>query len=177
MNLYLRLLWLLLARRLRRRTNLWEPCETPFRVWPTDLDLLGHMNNGRYLTIMDLARMDLMLRSGTWRQLKARRWYPVIAGQTITYRRSLQPFQRFVVRTRVLGSDDRWLYLEQTFLTGRDVAAQAIVRARFLRRSGGGVDVEELYELVGRPAEDPQMPAWVSRWTTDTRPPRTACGP
>src|SRR6185503_3961101 len=29
------------------------------RVWPNDLDLNIHVNNGRYLTLMDLGRMDL----------------------------------------------------------------------------------------------------------------------
>lgn len=172
-NLYLRMLWLFATARLRRPASLWDVLETRFRVWPTDLDVLGHMNNGKYLTIMDLARMDLMLRSGTWARLTERGWYPVVAGQTITYRRSLQPFERFRVRTRVLGADDRWFYLEQTFLTGREgtVSAQAVVRARFLKKTGGSVEVEELYELAGRPAHDLEVPAWVTRWTEDTRTP------
>lgn len=175
MNLYLRLIWLIATSRLRRRVPLWSAHETAFRVWPTDLDLLGHMNNGKYLTIMDLARMDLMLRSGTWKRLTARGWYPVVAGQTITYRRSLEPFRSFRVRTRLIGSDERWIYLEQTFLTGRrgrEIAAQAIVRARFLRRSGGTVDVEELYDAAGRPDAELAVPAWVPQWTADTRTPR-----
>ncbi len=40
-----------------------------FRVLPTDLDVLGHMNNGVYLSIMDLGRMDLLQRSGIWSRL------------------------------------------------------------------------------------------------------------
>lgn len=171
MNLYLRLAWMLLTAPFRRGASLWSPHETAFRVWPTDLDLLGHMNNGKFLTIMDLARLDLMLRSGTWKRLTDRGWYPVVAGQTITYRRSLNPFERFRVRTRVLGTDDRFVYLEQAFLVGRDdaVAAHAVVRARFLRRSGGGVDIDDLYDLTGRPEHEPELPAWVAAWTAQTR--------
>ena len=37
------------------------------RVCPGDLDTSLHMNNGRYWTLMDLGRTDLMLRSGFWR--------------------------------------------------------------------------------------------------------------
>jgi acyl-CoA thioesterase FadM len=84
---------------------------TPFRVWPSDLDTLLHMNNGKYLSIMDLGRMDLMLRSGTWPRLKAAGWYPVLAGQTIAYYRSLNPWKTFEVHTRILGFDDRWGFL------------------------------------------------------------------
>ncbi|WP_316316330.1 acyl-CoA thioesterase, partial [Clavibacter michiganensis] len=83
---------------------------------PHDLDLFGHVNNGRYLTIMDVARLDLLVRSGLWSRIRARGWYPVVAGQTITYRRSLTLGQRFVVESRVLGTYDRWSYVEQTFL-------------------------------------------------------------
>lgn len=176
MNLYLRMLWLALvhALRLRRRTSLWDAVETPFRVWPTDLDVLGHMNNGRYLTIMDLARVDLMMRAGFWRTLRERGWYPVVAGQTITYRRSLLPLRRFVVRTEVLGTEGEWIYLRQTFLSGGRLSAEAVVRARFLKRSGGSVTVAEMYEAAGLPGRELEVPAWVVRWTQDTRPPREA---
>ena len=34
------------------------------RVWPNDLDTNAHMNNGRYLTLMDLGRFDLMTQCG-----------------------------------------------------------------------------------------------------------------
>ena len=34
------------------------------RVWPTDLDMNVHMNNGRYLQIMDVARAEWMMRTG-----------------------------------------------------------------------------------------------------------------
>lgn len=174
MNLYLRLLYLIAVHRFRRRASLWDTVETPFRVWPADLDLLGHMNNGKYLAIMDLARIDLMTRSGFWKKLRERGWYPVVAGQTITYRRSLHPFERFRVRTRILGTDERWVYIEQTFLTADGPVAHAVVRARFLRREGGSVDVSELIELGGSPARELDVPAWIGRWTDETRlpPPR-----
>ena len=84
-NLYLRLLLMTLrtrAGRGDRPLSIWDTAATAFRVAPTDLDLLGHMNNGRYLTIMDLARLDLMTRSGFWARLRRRGWYPVVAGQT-----------------------------------------------------------------------------------------------
>lgn len=67
MNLWLRLLWLLATARFQVR--LAEPTETValgMRVWPGDLDISLHMNNGRYLTIMDLGRLRFCfaVRSG-----------------------------------------------------------------------------------------------------------------
>ncbi|MSW98142.1 MAG: thioesterase, partial [Actinobacteria bacterium] len=100
MNLVFRVIWLFFRSRFRSRLAAEDTAITPFRVWPTDLDGLGHMNNGKYLSIMDLGRMDLMLRSGIWPRLKRNGWYPVLAGQTIAYFRSLNPWQSFQIHTR-----------------------------------------------------------------------------
>jgi acyl-CoA thioesterase FadM len=163
-NLFLRLLLLLVRVRRRTRLSIWDTSQVTFRVNPADLDVQRHMNNGRYLSLMDLGRMDLMLRSGFWKQLTGRGWYPVVAGQTITYRRSLQLGQKFDLSSRVIGHDDRWIYMEQVFRVGEKVCADAVVRARFLRRSGGSVDIDEVLELVGPMPEGLQVPAWVTRW-------------
>ncbi|NCD21010.1 MAG: thioesterase, partial [Actinobacteria bacterium] len=54
MNLVFRLWWLRLRARRRGQLSVWDVARTPFRVLPTDLDLLFHMNNGKYLSILDL---------------------------------------------------------------------------------------------------------------------------
>lgn len=61
-----RLAWLSIRSRFGPRIQPTEVARTGFRVWPTDLDVLMHMNNGVYLSIMDLGRIDLMARSGAW---------------------------------------------------------------------------------------------------------------
>ena len=63
MNLWLRLIWYLATAWARPAlTQTHEISKLTFRVWPTDLDLSLHMNNGRYLTIMDIGRLDFMVR-------------------------------------------------------------------------------------------------------------------
>ena len=84
MNLWLRLLWLLLTARWRGPLSLPRDSSTlRFRVWPHDLDLSFHLNNGRYLTLMDLGRLDVMVRSGLWREVLHHKWTP-IASAAIT---------------------------------------------------------------------------------------------
>ena len=80
---------------------------TPFTVLPTDLDVLIHVNNGVYLSMMDVARIDLMQRSGLFTPISKKGWYPVVVAQSIRYKRPLLAFQRFVIETRVLGWDDQ----------------------------------------------------------------------
>jgi acyl-CoA thioesterase FadM len=169
MNLYFRLLLLWVRARRRGAVDLWDTVATSFRVLPNDLDVFGHLTNSRYLTLMDIGRTDLMLRSGFWAKMKVQGWYPVVAGQTITYRKSLQPWQRFELRTRVVGFDDRWGYIEQSFCVGSTVYAQAFVRTRFLKKSGGSVEHDELEKLAGGFPESLRVPEWLQQWTTATR--------
>ena len=169
MNLYFRLLLLRIRSTRWKRLSLWETAITPFRVTIADLDLLRHMNNGRYLSILDLGRIDLMMRSGFWPKLIAQGWYPVVAGQTITYRNSLTLGQRFDLHTRIIGFDNRWGYVEQTFCIGSTVYAHAVIRTRFLKKSGGTVEHDERERLAGGFPDTLAVPDWMRQWTEASR--------
>ncbi len=169
MNLYLRLILFRLLSRRRSRLEMWDTAITPFRVTLSDLDLLGHVNNSRYLAIMDLARIDLMMRADWWDKFRRQGWYPVVAGQTITYRKSLKLGQRFEVESRVLGMDQRWFYVQQVFRSEGAVCAHAMVRVRFLKRGGGNVEHDEMGEFLGGFPDSLDVPAWVGPWTAATK--------
>lgn len=161
-----------------RRIGFEQVSRSRFRVWPTDLDVLRHMNNGKYLSIMDVARFDMMQRTDTLRVFKEQEWYPVVVNQTITYRRSLNPWQRFWIETRILGFDEQALYVEQRFVRPDaqrrpEVYARAYVRARILRRSGGVVPVDEIIEKTGADPERLRVPDAVREWGLGTRLPST----
>lgn len=141
---------------------------TSFRVLPTDIDVYGHMNNGRYLSISDLGRFDLLKRSGLWRQLRARGWYPVVASSTITYRKSLEPWQKFAIESRFLGVDERDVFLEQRFVARGEIYAKLFVRGRFLQKSGGHVPMDDLLSLLGDRPITFEVPPWVRDWATHT---------
>ncbi len=166
MNLYMRLLWLRLFGRFRPRGGLLGPIRTPFRVLPTDLDLLRHVNNGVYLSFLDVARMDLLARAGLVQEMKRRRWFPVVTGESIGFRRALTLFQRFEVETRVLGWDARSFYIDQRFIRNEEEVASALVVGRFLRASGGSVTPAEVGDLAGLP-KSPELPDWAARLGAD----------
>lgn len=131
---------------------------------PTDIDLLGHMNNGRYASLFDLGRFDLLIRTGLWDAMNAQGWYAVVASETVTFRKSLQLWQRFTVESRLYGHDDKAVYQIHRAVVDGEVYAEMIVRARFLRRTGGVVNTEELFEALHRPDDLPPLPEWVSAW-------------
>ncbi len=133
------------------------------RVWPSDLDAFGHMNNGRFLTIMDLGRNDLIVRSGAvWQWLK-RRWSPVLGGATIRYRRPLRAFNSYQLRTRLLCWDDKWFYFRQRFTRGDDLHALALVKG-LLQGPKGKVPPSEIPAAIGRSGHSPPIPEAVARW-------------
>ncbi|WP_449282555.1 thioesterase family protein [Leucobacter sp.] len=149
-----------------------------FRVWPTDLDLLRHMNNGKYLSVMDVARFDLIQRNGSWEVFTREGWYAVVVGQTISYRKSLNPWMRFWVESRILGFDEQAVYIEQRFVRPDaerrpEIYARAVVRGRILRRAGGTVPVAEIIEKSGADPERLHVPEEVLEWGRTTRLPST----
>jgi acyl-CoA thioesterase FadM len=152
-----------MARR-RSRVHPLEETSLTFRVWPTDVDVLMHMNNGRYLTLMDLGRADAIIRSGVRALLGERDWYPVVASETIRFRESLGLFARFELRTRTLGWDDKSFYLRQLFLRRGRVVAIGIVRVRFLKRSGGTLPANEVATAILPGLASPALPEYVAMW-------------
>lgn len=139
-----------------------------FRVMPGDLDQNRHLNNGRYLTMMDLGRFDLIARSGLTRELVKRRWYPVVRAATIRFRRPLDAFQRYDLRTRILAWDDEGFYVEQRFERAGSVLAIAVIKGIFLGPAGK-VAPAELAELVAPGMPSPELPAWVAAWDASQR--------
>jgi acyl-CoA thioesterase FadM len=167
MNLFLRLLLLLLTYRFRPRCEPLGPSRKRFIVWPPDLDVLWHVNNGVYLSMLDVARVDMMLRSGMAGPLRKNGIYPVVAAETIRFRRSLQLFQVFEVETRVIGWDEKAFIIQHRFSRRDEPIAEAVVRARFLRRKGGGVSARELLDLLGKSEPSPALPAWIEAWNRE----------
>ncbi len=163
MNLYLRLLWLLLRLRGITRRGLFDESRVAFRVWPNDCDLNFHMNNGRYLTFMDLGRTHLMAQAGMLKEMLRRRWLPVLAAAEITFIRSLAPFERFELVTRLITWDEKYVYLEQTFERDGELCAHAFVKALFLSR-GGRVPNAEIVGAIGYGGAPPPMPDALKHW-------------
>jgi acyl-CoA thioesterase FadM len=175
-NVLWRTLLVMLRARLRRRVRPLSPTAVSrIRVTtlPTDIDVLRHMNNGRYLSLFDLGRWDLLVRTGLMDATRKHGWYPVVSAETITFRKSLQLWQRFTIETRFLGHDDRALYLEHRAVVNGEIYARALIRARMLRRSGGTVDHAELFAAVGRPEGLPDVEPWVHDWAAASALPST----
>lgn len=163
MNLWFRVLRILITSLLGPRLGLLDESRLEFRVWPFDLDINVHMNNARYLALMDLGRLDIIVRSGLGRLVLRRRLQPVIAGALVRYRRSLLPFERFTLRTRLLGWDEKWLFIEHRLERHGELVCLAVVKGLFLGRDGA-VASAELARHLNHHGPGPALPPWIETW-------------
>jgi acyl-CoA thioesterase FadM len=164
MSLVVRL-WLVLLRALRRGKlpHTTDASVLTLRVWLNDLDIAGHMNNGRYATIMDLGRLDFFVRHGMLRALVRNRWRPFVAATAIRYHRSLAPFVRYDLSTRLLCWDDKWFFFEQRFARAGELHAQALVKT-VVKSPAGTVRPADLLSTLGLDAVSPPPPPAVRAW-------------
>lgn len=151
MNHLLRLTWLLLTAAFRPRVlDMFKPTQLRLRVWPTDLDVQMHMNNGIYLSLLDLGRIDLLLKSRSYFRLTRAGYYPVVATEAIRFRKSLRLFQAFTIHTWMSAWDEKFFYLRQDYRVGHEVYAAAVIKGCFLKRgpSGGRVLVRDMFKIL-----------------------------
>jgi len=131
----------------RPDAQLVEEADLPFVAWPWDIDWNGHVNNGRYLTLMDHGRLDHGLRTGLIQALIRTRTNAVVAKASIQFFKEVRPFVRCTLVTRIRGWDERRIYYEQRFEHQGTVCAKAEV-AIALRHRNNTISPTELLSLA-----------------------------
>lgn len=163
MNLYLRLFLLLFKLIGLPRKGVLDESRVAFRVLPTDCDINLHMNNGRYLSFMDLGRVHLMKQLGAISAIFKKRWMPVLAAADINFIRQLAPFQKFELVTRIVTWDEKYCYMEQRFESEGALCAHAYVKGLFLDAAGRVANSAVVAEL-GFADSPPPMPEELKLW-------------
>ncbi|MGL4412969.1 acyl-CoA thioesterase [Roseinatronobacter monicus] len=133
------------------------------RCWPWDLDPWVELNNGRTLTLYDLGRIPMAMRTGLIDVLRQNRWGITVAGNTTRYRRRIRAFERFELRSRCIGWDARFLYTEQAMWKGDDCANHILIRSA-ITSAQGIVPPAQVLRALGQPEDSPEMPGWVNAW-------------
>jgi acyl-CoA thioesterase FadM len=106
------------------------------RVLPSDLDVNLHMNNGRYLTICDLNRVDLFIRTGLLKSMSRRKWMPIIAEHTMTYKKPLRMFAKFDVIMTLDNWDEKYFYMTHIFRRDDVIIAEGTSRGVVRGKAG-----------------------------------------
>lgn len=165
MNRYLRLIWLFISYRFRPPLAITDVLQRTMRVMPGDLDVNRHVNNGRYLTLVDLAIVELFLRTGLLFKVLRKGWRPMLGGSMITYRRGLRPFARYTLRFELESWDARWNYFRFEFVDGGKTAAIGYVKGAMVGRDGwlDNLDADALLGASRVPREHrPALQQWIA---------------
>ncbi len=164
MNLYLRLIWTLLRAWWLPKLVVGEPLEREFRVLPNDIDINFHMNNGRYLTIIDLISVEYSARTGFLKAFIRNRWKPVLGGSIITYRRQLKLGQKYRLNYRWTGGDAHWNYVTFQFSTLEGtLCATGHSKGAALSRKGL-VPIDQTFDALGISQPGTILPDAVLHW-------------
>ena len=136
---------------------------TSFRIRPWDIDMFLEVNNGRILTLYDLGRFDLSIRTGLAKALKQNKWGLVVAGSTVRYRRRIRMFEKVAIYTQVAGYEERWIYIVQSMWAKGEPASSILLRTGITNR-GKVLPARDVIDALGIEEWNPVLHPWVKEW-------------
>lgn len=151
-----------------------EPTDTAittFHCMPWDIDLFLEMNNGRVLTLYDLGRFDLSIRTGLSKILQENKWGLVVAGSSVRYRKRIRVFNKVTMHTQLVAVEDRWVYIAQSMWLG-DMPASSVLLRTAITAKGKALHTDELKRAFGLETIKLEPQGWVKAWidSEDERP-------
>lgn len=152
-----------------RDLGFYDTLEQTFHAMPSDIDFNMHMHNSRYAMYMDIGRLSFMFKCGVMGKALKKKWFPVLAGANFYYRRPINFFEKFTLKTRVLCWDEKWFYFVQTFLNSKgDIATVAYVRTTLLQKKKG-LTTGDILEGMGLDIQSREMPEDLKNWIASSR--------
>src|SRR5687767_5873367 len=108
--------------------------------------------------------MELMIRTGVLKVALKQKWLPLVAAQTIHFKRQLKRFQSFQLKSRFIYWDEKFFYIEHIFSRrGKLIAAAALAKGWFLGNDGVFHRLS-VFEMAGRPYVSPAAPEQLKDW-------------
>jgi acyl-CoA thioesterase FadM len=147
----------------QKPVGLLDTTRLSLRVWPNDLDVNMHVNNGRYLTLADLGRVHWFVRTGIMQIARKQRVFPVVGDAIAKFRRELKPFQTFEIHTRMIGWDHKWGFIEHRFVREDRVLGVVAIRGVF-KGPNGPVDPNTFLAALSHSTPSPELPQWTKHF-------------
>lgn len=150
MNLFFRLILLLIRNMtVAKPIGYLDVARLNYRVWITDQDAFQHMNNAVYMSIADLAVIDLLMRTGVVKNMRKNGIMPVVVYKSCSYLRMLKFPQAYEVKSRFTAWDGSYIFFEHRFERGGELYAKAVTVGRLASRRGKNPSVQEAMEQLG----------------------------
>ena len=133
-------------------------------VLPQDIDPFMELNNGRYVTLLDLGRFSLGAKVNMVSFLKRNNWSLTIIGTYNEYRYRLRLFQRFILKTKIIGYDEKWFYFFQKVERNGKTHMASIVKFAFTSKKGL-VSTKEVITAMDIEYDPNSLPSWIKELT------------
>ena len=133
-------------------------------VLPQDIDPFMELNNGRYVTLLDLGRFSLGAKVNMGGFLKRNKWSLTIIGTYNEYRFRLRLFQRFVLETKIIGYEEKWFYFFQKAERNGKTHMASVVKFAFTSKEGL-VMPKVVISAIGIKYEPNKLPKWINELT------------
>ena len=160
---YLRLTRVLITKRFQSKLDFYsrDSDSITMLVWPQDIDPFLELNNGRYVTLLDLGRYGYGTRVDINGFLKKNQWSLTITGTYNEYRHRLRLFQKFELNTKIIGYDSDWFYFFQKIERNGKTHMASVVKYAFTSKKGI-VKPKEVVAAMGEKYDPSQLPKWVT---------------
>lgn len=132
--------------------------------WPWDVDMFLELNNGRTLTLYDLGRFMTAQRGGLIKAIVNNRWALTMAGASVRYRKRVTMFQRIEMRSRCVGWDERFMYLEQSMWNRKGECTSHVLYRAAAVNKGKSVPPPDVAKAMGVDPVCPPLPEWITAW-------------
>ena len=141
-----------------------ETLTKTFWANPFDSDWLNSIQAGRFFTYTDAARWEIAVRLGLLKLLWQNHLVAILGGQKIIYRRPVAIFRRFKLVMKVVGWDDKWLYVAHYF--NQSGQAKCVVFTKIgLRSKEGLYSPITVFNDMGHSQIHP--PTWLLKYFQD----------
>ena len=160
MNLFFRKLWVYLrAQFSSKQEDLTAAHGLTFRVWLTDQDMFLHMTNSRYLSFSDLARLNMLIRTGLKRVMNSNNWSLDAVAQTRTIARMLKSPQTFDITCQIEAWDDYHLAICHCLERNGKIHAELRALMKFHDTERNSVPIANILHAIGYDHASAEMPA------------------
>ena len=156
MSRFLRIILAILRASFRPALAPLEESVVRLRVWPHEADW-SNVHQAIYSLYMELGRWDIAIRSGLGRWMLKQRCAGILGAQMIRYHSPLRRLQAFELRTRVLGWDEKWFFMEQRVESHGRTLAVGCVQVMFRDRRGKRVQPATAILACGADVSSPPL--------------------
>ena len=140
---------------LQTKTAPFEECVTKVFVGVRKMDGFMHVNNSRYLEMMEFARYNQGGRAGWNKRFISSKIWPVIGSVHIHYMTQIAPWRFVNVHTRLAGYEGRYLHIHQDIRSADDkiLHATALFRVAMVHKNKT-MELDDAMEKLGFPKQE-----------------------